>query len=66
MFEIKTIANINAIAPASKTLTCLKRITARTIDTMINISAVILPVTSAFVTGPGENNSLNFFTIVKI
>jgi hypothetical protein len=45
---------------------CLSNNEAITIETIKNISAVKLPETSAFVTGPGENNSLNFLTTLKI
>ena len=66
MEKINTIARIKVTNPASNTLMCLSNNEAITIETIKNISAVKLPETSAFVTGPGENNSLNFLTTLKI
>ena len=51
---IKTIANMNATRPASKTFTCLSSTDAKTRETIRKISDVMLPDTSALVTGPGE------------
>jgi hypothetical protein len=57
---------MNVTIPASRTFTCLNRIADKTKDTIKNISAVMLPETSALVTGPGENNFLNCFTTLNI
>ena len=63
---ISTIASIKVTKAASNKLICLSSRAAITRETMIKISAVMLPETSALVTGPGENNFLNFFTTSKI
>lgn len=65
MLITKITAKIKVTIPATKTFTCLSKSATKQKDTIIRNSAVKVPETSIFVTGPPANSCLNFLTTSK-